>query len=197
MKSRSKMLLVAIVVIAGFAALLSYVNARPTFKQYPQPHPLCAVDAEVTMSNGAVVGSSGTMSMEITGESSPDEIVPSQTLRATSFNSVGDHPEFGHVVWMLDDSREAEPTVISGTADGELYPASCDIVFYVKATASNFGDDVTFYSTTPVRMRSTDLMSFNPHYNEAYQLVEPVDFTTDLASGEVSFTVTDLTSILN
>lgn len=164
---------------------------------YPQQHPECAVNAAVTLSNGLSMTSSGYMSMAITGNSSDGDEFAFQTLSPLSFNSQGDAPDLGHVVWSLDQSRSLgadEVTEIRANNPGQLYPAQCDIFFYVQATATAFPGQV-FRSATPVHMRAAQLKTFNPHVNELYTSVNPIDFTDD--DGNIVFTVQELTSTLN
>lgn len=166
---------------------------------FPQTHPDCGVDATVAFSNGMSMKSSGTMSMKIVGNSTEKEAYVWQTLEPVSFKSEGDDPKFGHIVWSLDQPQgpavvPVEVTKIRGNNPGELFPATCDIYFYVQATIEAYPGQV-FRSSTPVHMRATALGTFNPHVDEVYSVVDPVDFEDEF--GRVAFTVTELTSTLN
>ncbi len=164
---------------------------------YPQQHPECVVNAAVVLSDGVSMKSNGYMSMAITGNSSDGDAVAYQTLTPLAFNSQGDSPDLGHVVWSLDQTRQLtadEVTLIQANVAGQLYPATCDIYFYVQATADAYPGQV-FRSATPVHMHAGDLNAFNPHINGEYASVGPIDFTDD--DGNIAFTVQELTSTLN
>lgn len=169
-------------------------------QNFPKDHPKCDVNAIVTLNIGITMQSTGSMSMKIVGNSSGTDVFAWQTLEPVSFTSEGDDPKFGHIVWSLDQPQDpaafaaAEVSKIQANRPDELFPATCDIYFYVQATIEAYPEQV-FRSTTPVHMRATELGTFNPHVNEVYSVVDPVDFKDE--NGKVAFTVTGLTSTLN
>jgi hypothetical protein len=205
MKNGRKLFVSATVLAVGILALLTYVYASTNVKyvyannrgqKYQNAPHECPGRATISLDNGTVLNSTGTMTMHVVTNSAPDDPVHRQTLSPVSFDASGDDPALGHVTWTLDASRTVEETVIQGNNVGEDFPATCDIIFYVQGTFSS-QPGITYRSMTPIHMRSTNLQSFNPHINETYQLVDPVQFeNADNPDGGVAFTITGLTSIL-
>lgn len=203
--NRQKRFLTAGIFLAEMlcAALIATIFAPTTASaQYPPNHTppvgrACEISATVTLSNGMVLTSGGWMDMNVTAVSPDSDIPHWQELEAKGFHSTGYDPMLGNISWDLDVNRQAPITRIEAndrTNWGVDFPATCDIYFYVIGTCSNF-PGVIYTSTTPVHMRNKDLKTFNPHINETYDLVDPVDFED--AAGNIAFTVTGLTSILN
>jgi hypothetical protein len=175
--------------------LLTYVYAFQESYNNPEDG-LCFCDilALVKFDDGETTTSNGTMQMQIHRNSTDADPVPFQTLSPVVFSSTGHHPDLGEVTWTLRSVAEVPDSRIQANQENELFPATCDIYFYVDAHFSGL-PGITFSSATPVHMRSENLMSFNRHVNEVYHVVEPVSFLAE--DGSVAFTVTELTSTLN
>lgn len=184
-------------VAAGILGLLTYAYAYEFQQNYTTPEDeMCFCDAAalVNFDNGGSTESHGTMQMHIESNSTDADQVPFQTLSAVNFRSSGHHPDLGEVTWSLLPRADVPISRIQANQADALFPATCDIYFYIEARFSNM-EGAIFRSATPVHMRSENLMSFNRHVNEVYQVVEPVSFLAE--DGSVAFTVTELTSTLN
>lgn len=194
MKNRKRFLTPAALLLTGVLALLTYVYAHAFQKNYTDEECYCDIDAELAFSTGVSGNSHGVMQMGVAENGNLADGTAFQTLYPISFNSSGHIPEMGDITWKLHPVADVELSRIQANQPDALYPATCDIYFYVEAYSSEYPGQV-FLSSTPVHMRSTDLMSFNPHHDGQYRVVAPVDFITP--DGDVAFTVTELRSILN
>ena len=75
------------------------------------------------------------------------------------------------------------------------FPAFEEFAFNVQATASAFPGKI-FRATTQLRFRSDNVHSFNPHQQEPFYLVQPVDFV-DPVTGNLAFRLVNVTIRLN
>lgn len=117
------------------------------------------------------------------------------THRILGFTAQTDLPDLGTISWLGDLSR---PTTLSSVvSDDERgnFPGISDIYMHVIAKISGMPGK-TFRSRTEVHVRNSRLKTWAPQENEAYQLVDPVEFE-DADTGQLAFTLTGLTSIIN
>lgn len=98
------------------------------------------------------------------------------------------HPALGIITTTFDESRQStESTIISNQDDAE-FPATENIYFYAEVTISS-QPGKKYRSIQEVHFSSNNVTSFNPHVDEVFNLVNPVDFEDVNEPGAVAFTL--------
>lgn len=194
MNNGKRSLTTATLLCTGILAVLTYVYASAFQKNYEPEDCYCDIAATLQFDNGISAESHGRMDMQVVETGNLEDGTAFQTLFPIGFESSGHAEGLGEITWSLHPVADVEHSRIQAHQPDELYPATCDIYFYVEARASAFPDQV-FTSATPVHMHADDLQAFNPHRDGQYRVVQPVEFIAE--DGSVAFTVTDLRSTLN
>ncbi len=115
-------------------------------------------------------------------------------LSPTDLRINSDGGPLGQITTTLDRSV-AQPTAYFRSHNlPNQFPASEDFSFIVEATASAFPGQI-FKATRPLHFHSDEVQSFNPHREEHFRLVEPVEFID--AAGDVIFSLQEVTVRLN
>jgi hypothetical protein len=147
------------------------------------------VDANgVTYPGGA---SSGSGSFAVTqcacGNTSVD-------LTPTNLNIVSNAGPLGVITTSIDPTAPLPIATFRSHQQNTQFPATEDFAFPVQATASSRPGRI-FKGVGLLRFHSDNVNSFNPHRQELFRLVAPVDFVDD--AGVVVFTLRRADIILN
>ena len=102
------------------------------------------------------------------GEVSSSEFIP------ITLTISGTHATYGDFSFNYDASRPAPNTVVTANQYGSDFPATSVVQANVYGTVS--GLPGYYVNSTPCRISTTNLMSFNPHINERYTFENDVVF---------------------
>ena len=109
-------------------------------------------------------------------------------LNPTAINITSNEPTLGVISTTLDPTRPSTPARIQSLNIGSDFPAREDISFFARATVSS-RPGVTYRSIQEVHLNSGNVNTFNPHVNEVFNLVQPVDFEDIAHPGHIAFTL--------
>jgi hypothetical protein len=113
------------------------------------------------------------------------------TLNPNAINVTSIEPTLGIITTTLDPTRIAPPTTITSNVIGSDFPATERINFFAYATISS-RPGKQYRSIQPVQLFSNNVTSFNPHLNEGFTLVQPVDFVDVDNPDPIAFTLRSL-----
>ena len=117
-------------------------------------------------------------------------------LDPTLINVTSTDPVLGTVTTTLDRNRRSTSSTIVSNVSGVEFPATEDIYFFAEATISSRPGKL-YRSIQEVHLNSRNVLTFNPHRQERFNLVRRVDFEDVNAPGRVAFTLTSLTVTLD
>ncbi len=104
--------------------------------------------------------------------------VPAGTLLTLQELSItGTDANYGDYSFSLDVDRPAANSTLKANQAHEDFPATADI--YANVTGTISGLPGTFTNNTQCHMRATNLTTFAPQVNEAYEFVEDVEFSNE------------------
>jgi hypothetical protein len=118
------------------------------------------------------------------------------SLNAQNINAVTNDPQLGTITTKIDPSRPAQQSTVVSNQVGSEFPATGDIYFHATAEVSS-RPGVIYRTINEIHLQNPQLRSFNPHRQETYNLVAPVDYEDPAQPGVVAFTVNSISVTLN
>jgi len=117
-------------------------------------------------------------------------------LAVTNIDLTSTNPTLGTIRTRLDPTRPSSLSRIRSNQIGSDFPATEDIYFQARATLSSQPGKL-FRSINELHFNSQQVLTFNPHVNEVFRLVNRVAFEDVQNPGVVAFVLDQATVRLN